>query len=181
METGQTPTSTDQKQPPTSLKKGVVAFIRDCCYGDCDVMLGSFCVKRSYVNELWRIFKYGVVGSASTFIHVGSYHLMSRVVWESGSRTLQYVIALTASAIFNFTLHHLWTFAVSTFQYRMIVRYVGVVGASMAMQSSIFYLFVDVLHWYDYIVFVMAFVISVGFQYFLHRIFTFKEEAVVRS
>lgn len=156
-------------------------FVRDCYYGDCDIMLGSFCVKRTHVNELWRIFKYGVVGGTSTVIHVTLYHLMSRVFWEDGNRTIQYMIAAPIAAIFNFTLHHLWTFSVSTFHPRMIVRYVGVVGTSMAMQSLIFFIVVDVLHWYDYIGFVIAFFVAVAFQYVLHRVFTFKEDGVGRS
>lgn len=138
-------------------------------------MLGSFCVKRSYVNELWRIFKYGVVGVLCLGIHVGLYHWMSRIVWESGNRTVQYALALTVSAIVNFTLHRLWTFAVSTFNLAMILRYVGVIGFSMAMQSVVFHVLVDILRFYDYIGFVVASVAAVFFQYLLHRLFTFKE------
>jgi len=75
----------------------------------------------------------------------------------------------------NFTLHRLWTFAVSTFNLSMILRYVSVIGLSMAMQSLVFHILVDMLHFYDYIGFVVASVAAVFFQYLLHRLFTFKE------
>lgn len=150
------------------------SLIRMCIYGKEDVMIGSLCIKRTAIWELWRIFKYGVVGVLSLLIHVGLYHWMSRVIWQSGNRTLQYAIALTVSAIINFTLHRLWTYAAGAFHFRMLAKYVCVIGTSALMQSVVFQICIGWFHLFDYFAFAISSVLAIIFQYFLHRIFTFR-------
>jgi putative flippase GtrA len=130
-------------------------------------------LKRSLFREIWGLFKYGLVGGSSLALHVGLYHLFSRILWPSGYRTVEYVIALTIASIYNFLLHRTWTFGVKGSAVQMIGRYIGVILTSMAIQSIVFHIGVDLMHVYDYYVFVVSAALAALFQYFGHRFFTF--------
>jgi putative flippase GtrA len=129
--------------------------------------------KRFFRKEFWGLFKYGVVGGSSLLIHAGLYAWMSRIVWTSGSRTLQYTLALFIAAIYNFTLHRIWTFQVKEKSFTMVVRYSIVVLTSMALQSGAFYFVNDILHLFDVIAFAGAAGIAIIYQYFGHRFVTY--------
>jgi putative flippase GtrA len=152
----------------------VGALLRMCIYGKEDVTIGSICIKRKHLWTLWRIFKYGVVGVTSLLIHLGLYSWMSRVIWVSGNRTLEYAVALVCASIFNFTLHRLWTYNAGAFQLRMLAKYIVVIGSSMLMQSLVFHICIDWLHLFDYFAFAISAVFAIIYQYFLHLFFTFK-------
>jgi putative flippase GtrA len=113
------------------------------------------------------------VGGVSLVIHTGVYALLSRVVWEQGNRTLEYVIALTLASIFNFTLHRIWTFAVNTFSAGMVARYVTVILSSMTLQSILFHIGVERLGIFDFYVFFATAALAAVMQYFGHRFFTY--------
>ncbi len=125
------------------------------------------------VREFWRMFRYGIVGGTSLLLHAGLYALLSRVLWVEGNRTLEYVIALVITAVFNFTLHRIWTFAVKGFSSRMVARYVIVILSSMGIQSGIFFVGVELMGIYDFIVFFISAAIAAFLQYLGHRMFTF--------
>lgn len=124
-------------------------------------------------KEIWGLFKYGLVGGSSFCIHAGIYALLSRVVWESGSRTLEYVIALVIAALYNFTLHRLWTFSLSTYSHKMVFRYSAVLLGSMGLQSIIFHIGVERLGFFDGFVFLVAASFAALVQYLGHRFVTF--------
>ncbi|MFA5129345.1 MAG: GtrA family protein [Patescibacteria group bacterium] len=132
-------------------------------------------LRRFYQKEFWGLFRYGVVGVVCLIIHTTLYVWMSRYIWISGSRTVQYTIALLVSAAFNFSLHRLWTFQVKSKSFAMVVRYSTVVGSSMLFQSVAFYFINVVLHMHDSVAFLVAVISSIVYQYFGHRFVTYNE------
>ena len=108
-------------------------------------------------------------------IHAGLYHLFSRILFIEGSRTAEYTGALLIAAVYNFTLHRLWTFQLNYYSHAMLLRYITVVLTSMASQSVVFYIGHEVFGIYDYYVFVIATVFAAGIQYLGHRFVTFKK------
>lgn len=136
-------------------------------------VLRRFRSREWLVNEFWKTFRYGVVGVVSLLMHAAIYALLSRLVWEEGNRTVQYVIALVTASIFNFTAHRLWTFAISQFSTFMLVRYVVAVLLGMGLQSVIFHVVYEVFGYADTIAFAVSIIISIMFSYFVHRFFTY--------
>lgn len=157
-------------------KQTIGLLIRSCIYGKEDVVIGGICVKRTQIWALWRFFKYGVVGVTSLLIHASLYHVMSRTIWVSGNRTIQYTLALFFAATVNFTLHRIWTYQAGAFAYKMLFRYATVVGSSMLLQSAIFYVCLNWLRLFDYVAFAASAVLAIVFQYIFHGLFTFRKK-----
>jgi putative flippase GtrA len=132
------------------------------------------------LREAWGLAKYGLVGGSSLALHVGLYHLQSRILWPQGSWTAEYVLALVIASVYNFVLHRMWTFGVQGSHLPMIGRYGGIVLCSMALQSIVFHIGVDLLRLYDYAVFAVSAACAALFQYFGHRFFTFHHRYVNR-
>ncbi|OGL73301.1 hypothetical protein A3E39_01130 [Candidatus Uhrbacteria bacterium RIFCSPHIGHO2_12_FULL_60_25] len=124
-------------------------------------------------SEVWNLFKFGVVGGTSLGINAGVYALLSRVLWTEGNRTFESVIAVTISAVYNFTMHRTWTFKARGFNARMVARYIGVVVAGSALTGTLFYIGHEVLKIYDFIVLVGSAFLVAGVSYFTHRLYTF--------
>lgn len=163
-------------QVPIKSNQTFGSWIRQCINGTDDVVICSVCIKRKYVNECWGLFKYGIVGFSSLAIHAGLYHVLSRIVWQEGPKTLEYVIALVTASIYNFTLHRLWTFSMNGYSHGMVIRYICVVLTSMGMQSAVFHVGVTILGVYDYYVFAVSVVFATLLQYFGHRFVTFNKK-----
>lgn len=124
-------------------------------------------------SEVWNLFKFGVVGSSSLGINAGVYALLSRVLWTSGDRTLESIISVSVSAVYNFTLHRTWTFKARGFNARMVARYIGVVVAGSALTGALFYIGHEILRIYDFIVLVGSALLVAGVSYVTHRLYTF--------
>jgi putative flippase GtrA len=137
-------------------------------------------------REIWRMFKYGIVGGISTGIFFGGYLLLSRVLLPTWNKTLLDAIAISISGIFNFTMHRIWTFQAQNANAKMVARYLATVGTASLLQVIIFYIGNHVFGFTDYYVQIFAFPFLAFFQYVLHRSFTFhprfdrvRSEAVV--
>lgn len=124
-------------------------------------------------SEVWNLFKFGVVGSSSLGINAGVYALLSRVMWTEGDRTLESIISVSVSAVYNFTLHRAWTFKARGFNARMVARYVGVVVAGSALTGALFYIGHEILRIYDFFVLVGSALLVASVSYFTHRLYTF--------
>ena len=125
-------------------------------------------------HEAWNLFKFGIVGMTSLGINVMMYALFSRVLWVDGPKTLESVLSVLISAVFNFSMHYLWTFKAEGFGVRMLMRYVAVVVVGSSIHGTLFYIGHEVFGWYDLLVQVGAAFILATISYFLHRRFTFK-------
>jgi len=124
-------------------------------------------------SEVWNLFKFGIVGVTSLALNASVYALFSRVVWESGNRTLQSVLAVSISAIYNFTLHQRWTFRARSFNAAMVSRYIIVIMIGAGLQGALFYVGHELLHLFDFAVLIGSAFLVAGATYFLHRWFTF--------
>ncbi len=124
-------------------------------------------------KEFWRLFKYGIVGLMSFGIFIGVYALFSRVIWPSANKTLLDGIALTVSAVINFTLHRVWTFEAGSHSAAMVTRYlISVVGSSI-LQAALFHVGNGVLGFNDFAVQVSLVPIIAAISYVINRQFTF--------
>lgn len=130
-------------------------------------------------NEVWNLFKFGVVGLSSLAIDVGVYALLSRVLWVDGPRTGLSVISTSISACFNFLMHRSWTFRTQAFSISMVIRYLSVLVAGTAINAVLFYVGHEILHLYDILVKIGSVFLVAGGSYTLHRWYTFhpKHEA----
>ncbi|MBE7525513.1 GtrA family protein [candidate division WWE3 bacterium] len=125
-------------------------------------------------SETWNLFKFGIVGITSLGINVGAYAVLSRVLWVHGPKTLEAVMAVFISAIFNFLMHYHWTFRARGFGVAMMFRYAAVVLIGTGLHGGFFYLGHEVFGLYDFAVLVgLAFIVAIA-TYLLHRWFTFR-------
>jgi putative flippase GtrA len=125
-------------------------------------------------KEFWTIFRFGLVGGSSALFKIGCYAVISRILWTSGSRSVQNVLALGIAMIYNYSLHRLWTFKHQKSTKGSAVRYVLVVVAASLMDAGLFYLGHSVWHVYDFLVLaVIPFVVAV-FTFLGHRYYTFR-------
>jgi putative flippase GtrA len=125
-------------------------------------------------NEMWSIFKFGVVGVTSLALNTAMYALLSRVVWPDGNRTLESVMAVLFASIYNFTMHKIWTFGAKQFNGAMLLRYAVVVVIGSGLSGSLFFVGHELLHIYDFAVLIGSAFIVAGATYFLHKLFTFQ-------
>ncbi|MBD3251231.1 hypothetical protein GF380_02045 [Candidatus Uhrbacteria bacterium] len=132
-------------------------------------------------SEFWNVFKFGIVGISSLGVNAAIYALLSRVLWVSGDRTLEAVIAIALASIYNFSLHRAWTFQTRAFSSRMLARYIIVVFLGSGLHGGLFYVGHELLGWYDFAVLIGTAFLVAAFTYFAHRFFTFNTrfEAVV--
>jgi putative flippase GtrA len=124
-------------------------------------------------SEVWNLFKFGVVGVTSLAINTGVYALLSRVLWPEGNRTLESVISVCISGIYNFSLHRAWTFGAREFGGAMIARYLSVVVVGASLSGALFYVGHELFHLYDIAVLIGSSFMVASVTYFLHRWFTF--------
>jgi putative flippase GtrA len=124
-------------------------------------------------NEFWRMFRYGIVGLVSTGIFMGLYAILSRFIWPSANKTLLDAIALSICAVFNYTLHRIWTFNAGTHSTRMISRYVSIIVLSSMLQTALFHLGNGVLGFNDFVVQIVLVPFIAAIQYVVNRQFTF--------
>lgn len=132
-----------------------------------------FSSREALWNEVWHLFKFGVVGVTSLGLNVALYALFSRVLFFSAPRTPVFVLAVIFSAIYNFLLHRAWTFQSRTLNAAMAGRYVIVLLAGMGLSTGLFYLGHEVLGFSDLLVPIASSFIVAGMTYVTHRWFTF--------
>ena len=126
-------------------------------------------------KEFWQLFRFGVIGGLTVVIYFGLYTLASRVLWPSGNRTLESLLANIVSAVFNFFAHRRWTFAAHNDSAgKQIPRFILVAIIAVALQSFLFWIGHAVLHIYDLIVVVAVSALIPLFTYVVHRSFTFR-------
>jgi putative flippase GtrA len=124
-------------------------------------------------RELWRMFKYGIVGGISTVIFFGMYVLLSRFLLTTWHKTLLDAIAISVSGVFNFTMHRIWTFQAQGAKAKMVGRYLISVCSASVLQIILFYVGNHLFGFTDYYVQIAVFPIIAFSQYLLHRSFTF--------
>lgn len=127
-------------------------------------------------NDIWNIFKFGVVGCSSLALNAGVFWVLTRLVWTAGPKTFLSVVSVSISAIYNFTLHRSWTFNTRSFSHGMLARYVMVVIIGAGLSGFFFYIGHELLHFYDLAVLIGSAFIVAGATYVLHRWFTFNEK-----
>lgn len=135
--------------------------------------LAKYLNRERIIKEFWGLFRYGIVGGASTLIFFGTYTILWKYLLPAWNRTLLDAIAICVSGIFNFTLHRTWTFRASGFNLKMVGRYIFTVVFGSGLQVLIFFIGHQILGFYDYGVQIVAIPLVALAQYFLHRFFTF--------
>jgi putative flippase GtrA len=124
-------------------------------------------------EEFWRLFKYGIVGLASTGIFLGVYALFSRLIWTTANKTLLDGIAMCVSAVFNFTMHRIWTFEAGNHDFGMIIRYFVTVSLSAVIQTALFHIGNGILGFNDFFVQIILVPFIAAVSYVINRQFTF--------
>jgi putative flippase GtrA len=124
-------------------------------------------------TEFWRLFKYGIVGFTSLGIFMGTYALLSRVLWTSGNKTLLDAIALVVSGCVNYSLHRVWTFKAGSHSTKMVVRYVISISGSTILQTILFHVGNTMLGLNDFIVQIALVPFIAAVQYVINRQYTF--------
>jgi len=124
--------------------------------------------------EFPRLFRFGIIGFASLGMSLGLYALLSRVVWQDGPRTVEYVAVIVVVSWINYELNRHFTFQ-SRPSAGAIGRFATVAVVATGLNSVLFWLGHEVLHVLDFAVIVAnTFVVAV-FTFTSHRLFTFHE------
>lgn len=123
--------------------------------------------------EILRIVRFIFVGGASFLLSTGIYASLSRWLWVGGNHSVENVIAITITALFNYSAHRTWTFRSSGKHRDHLWRYLFVMISAMAIQAGLFWLGHDVLGVYDFaLIIILAGVVPI-YTYVMHRWFTF--------
>jgi putative flippase GtrA len=130
----------------------------------------------------WKtLFRFGLVGGSSLLVKIGMYAVLSRIVWTSGPKTLENVMALGVSMVYNYTLHRFWTFRFQKTMNGSAQRYTMVVVAASLLDVGVFFIGHDLLGIYDFLVLAGGAFIVAFFTFAAHRFFTFHHDPYRRG
>mgnify|MGYP001614757048 CR=1 len=138
-------------------------------------------------REKLMLGRYLFVGGSSFAVKIGTYAVLSRLIWVDGPRTFENIIAIIFAVVYNYTLHRFWTFKHQAPASGSAGRYVAVVLAGNALDATFFYVGHDLLGIYDFLTIVLSTGLLACVSFFTHRLFTFhndpwkKKERVVSS
>ena len=125
-------------------------------------------------HDIAALSRFLVAGGTSVLVKIGVYALLSRVVWVSGSRTIENGIAIVLSTVYNYLVHRFWTFAHQQPESGSASRYVVVWVSASALETFLFWLLHVQFGLYDLAVLVF----NAGFismlTFVVHRVFTFR-------
>jgi len=139
--------------------------------------------KRGLGNRMLRVFRayerflrFGIVGLCSLGATTSGYALLSRWLWPTGSRTVEYVLVTVVVSWLNYESNRLFTFQAGPRSVKTMYRFILVMGIAIACNAVLFWIGHEVLGLYDLAVILLnAFVVAVV-TYSLHRLFTFHED-----
>lgn len=129
--------------------------------------------KAAAVREWRTVIRFFLVGGSSFGVKAAVYAVLSRMVWESGPRSVQNVIAILISMVYNYSLHNIWTFRAQKAAAGSARRYVGVVVVASVLDAVMFYLLHDKAGLYDFGILVFNALSIAMFTFLAHRLFTF--------
>lgn len=138
-------------------------------------------IKDAAVREWKTVVRFFLVGGSSFGVKVVVYASLSRLFWESGPRSIQNVIAILVSMVYNYTLHHLWTFRAHKPASGSAQRYVAVVIVASVLDAVMFYVLHDKAGLYDLGILVFNALTIAVFTFLAHRLFTFHSNPWKRS
>lgn len=127
-------------------------------------------------KEFRKIFKFFVVGGSTFVIQAGSYLLFSRLLMPDMDHTTLYVLAMSLSLLFNYSINRAWTFGDQASAQGSARRYAYVVVVASVLNASMFWFGHNILHIYDLWMVVLANVIIPFFTFITHRLYTFHPE-----
>ncbi|MBD3281856.1 hypothetical protein GF391_03870 [Candidatus Uhrbacteria bacterium] len=127
-----------------------------------------------FMNEFWKMVKFGFVGAGAFLIHFCLYYLFTRFLMPEIYSVILYILAMGYAMTFNYSAHRSWTFSDHQSIQGSVYRYVIVVGLAALLNSSIFYLGHYLLNLYDLYVVLFASAIVPLITYAGHRWYTFK-------
>lgn len=119
------------------------------------------------------LIRYLLVGGSSFLVQFLTYVFQSRIVWQSGARPIQNVIAIIASMIYNYSLHRFWTFRQQQPAKGSAQRYVFVVIFWNGVSAGLFWLLHDIFHLYDLLILFLNSGVIMVMSFLTHRLFTF--------
>ena len=132
--------------------------------------------KRYAMTEGKGVAKFLIVGSISFLIFAGAYALLTRVLFPEANKTLMNFLSVCTSTFFNYLAHRGWTYRATEGRHAdQLWKYAGVTASAMALQSALFWFFVERIGVYDGIAIFPIGGICAMFTYFTHRVFTFRK------
>ncbi len=128
-------------------------------------------------KKLWaerrRLISFFIIGISSLLLNLGSYALLSRVLWPDGPRTFEYTIVVVVVTVFNFEANRHFTFEAAQRTWGAVSRFTLVALVATALNSFLFWIGQDVLKLYDFLVIILVTAIIAFFTFASHRFFTF--------
>lgn len=129
--------------------------------------------RTAYERERRTTFRYLLVGSSSFGVKAVSYAALSRLIWETGNRTIENALAVLVSMVYNYTLHRFWTFRHQQSAPGSMLRYVIVVVSASLLDVALFNFLHYKFGFYDFGVVFFNGVAIAGLGFVSHRLFTF--------
>lgn len=126
-------------------------------------------------EEVPRMIRFIVVGLLSLGLVMGLYGLLSRIVWPSGSRSIQYAMVSVFVTWLNYEANRHFTFQNGARSIGSVGRFATVAVLATVLNNLFFWIGHNVLHLLDFSVILINTAVIAGFTFTSHRFFTFHE------
>ncbi len=126
---------------------------------------------KSFLYSEWRhLFYFGLIGASSVLLVVGGYALISRVLWTTGPRTLQYILVVCIVTWLNYEANRHFTFQITHRSIGSLGRFATV---ATILNGILFWLGHEILGILDFTVIIINAGLVACFTFSSHRLFTF--------
>lgn len=126
--------------------------------------------------EIRRLATFVVIGGVSVGTNIVLYGLLSRVIWPTGNRTLEYVMSTMIVTYINYEANRRFTFGARQRTVGAMGRFATIAVVAFGLNAVLFWTGNDVLHLWDFGVIVGSALLVAGFTFSSHRFFTFHPE-----
>ncbi len=119
-----------------------------------------------------------VIGTSCLLLTVVSYTFVSRILWPSGPRTLEYALVILVMTYVNYEANRFFTFRGARNK-TTLSRFAIVAVGAFTLQNMIFWLGHDVFGFWDVGIILLSTAIVAFFTFASHRLFTFRSSSRV--
>lgn len=119
-----------------------------------------------------------IIGISCLLLTLGGYALLSRILWPSGPRTVEYALTVIVVTYMNYEANRFFTFRGARNK-ATLSRFAIVAVCAFTLQNIIFWLGHDVLGLWDVGIILLSTAIVAFFTFASHRLFTFRSSSRV--
>lgn len=123
-------------------------------------------------KEIWRVIKFTLFSISAGLIEMVSFALLNELT--TWSYWPCYLIALTLSVIWNFTLNRKFTFKSANNVPKAMLQVLAYYAVFTPLSTLLGNYLADTLHWNEYLVTAINMVLNFGTEYLFQRLVVFR-------